>query len=113
MGGERMQRRTGSLRPPREMTFGEALEAQPKALPVVDQEFQCGAAPVAKQKDGAGERVAVEPVATEGGEGINAFAEIHRLISEHDLELWRELDHGSRAQQTEAQGFEMCRVRGG
>jgi len=71
----------------------EAFKAQPEALPVIDQQFESGAAPVAKQEDGAGERVIVKLVATESGEGINAFAEIHRLISEHDLKLWRELNH--------------------
>jgi len=79
-------------------------------LPIVDQEFQCSRAAVAKQKDGAGERVTVEAVEAQRGKGINTFAEVDRLIGEHDVELWRELDHGSRAQQTEAQGFEVCRV---
>jgi len=64
-------------------------------LSVVDQKFEGGRAPVAKQKDGAGERVTVETVSTESGEGINAFAEIHWLISEHDGKLWRQLNHDS------------------
>ena len=85
VGGERMERRTCRLRPPREMTFRESLEAQPEALSVVNQQFKCSRAPVAKQKDGAGERVTVKTIAAERGKGINAFAEIHWLIGEHDL----------------------------
>ncbi len=66
---------------------------QPETLSVVDQEFEGGCAPVTKQKDGAGERVAVELVATQSGERINTFAEIHWLRGEHDGELWRQLNH--------------------
>ena len=77
------------------MPFRETLEAQPEALSVIDQEFEGGASAVAKQKDGTGERVTVETVAAQCGEGINAFAEVYGIISEHDVELWRELDHGS------------------
>ncbi len=102
MGGQRVQRCSGGLRPPREMPAGETLEAQPETLPIVDEEFEGGASSVAKQKDGAGERVTVEPVPTQRGKGIDTFAEVDRLIGEHDVELWRELDHGSRAKQTEA-----------
>ncbi len=93
VGGQRMQRCTGSLRPPRQPPAREAFEAQPEALPIIDQQFEGGASSVAKQEDRSGERVTVEAVAAESGEGINAFAEIHRLISEHDLKLWRELNH--------------------
>ena len=93
VGGQRMQRRTRSLRPPREMPAREPFEAQPEALSVVDQKFDGGRAAVAKQKDGAGERVTVEAVAAQRGKGINTFAEIYRIVSEHDVELWRELNH--------------------
>ncbi len=93
MCSQRMQRCARRLRPPREATFREALETQPETLSIVDQKFEGGGAPVAKQKDGAGERVAVETVATQRGERINAFAEIHWLITEHDGELWRQLNH--------------------
>ncbi len=95
------------------MPAGETLEAQPEALPVIDQQLERGRAAVAKQEDGAGERVTVETIAAECGKAINTFAEVNRLVSEHDGELWRELDHGSRAQQSEAQGFEVLRVCGG
>jgi len=54
-------------------------------LSVVDQEFESGAAAVAKQEDGAGERITVEVVAAQCGERINTLAEIHRLKGEHDL----------------------------
>lgn len=79
--------------PPRETTFGEGLSAEPEALTIIDQEFESGRAAVAKQKDGAGERVAVETVTTQSSEHINALAEINRLISKHDGELRRQLNH--------------------
>lgn len=110
MGGQRVKQRARSFGPPREMTFREPLEAQPEALPIIDEELQSSAASVAKQKDSAGERVTAKVVATQRGQGIDAFAEVDRLIGEHDLKLWRELDHGSRAQQTQAQGCELLRV---
>jgi len=78
------------------MTFRESLEAQPKALPIVNQEFKCSAATVAKQEYGAGERVTVEAIAAECGERINTFAEIYGVVSEHNLKLWRKLNHDSR-----------------
>ncbi len=53
MGGERMQRCARRAWPPRQMPFREALEAQPKALTIVDQEFEGGAPAIAKEKDGA------------------------------------------------------------
>ena len=93
MRGQRMERFAGGLWPPREAAFREALEAQPKALTIIDQQLQCGASPVAKQKHGPRKWIVVKTVAAERGKGINAFAKIHRLIREHDLELWRELDH--------------------
>lgn len=40
MSGERVERFTGRFRPPREATLREALEAQPEALPIIDQEFE-------------------------------------------------------------------------
>ncbi len=95
MCGERMQRRARRLRPPGEAPAREALEAQPEALSIVDQKFKCGRAPVAQQKDGAGERVTVEMIAAERGECVDAFTEINGVIGEHDLELRRELDHDS------------------
>lgn len=99
MCGEWMERFARRFRPPREMTTREPLETQPEALPVVDQEFESGATPVTKEKDGAGERIAVQTLTAEGGERVNAFTEIHGVVSEHDGELWRELKHDLRAQQ--------------
>lgn len=113
MGGQRLQRLIGRVRPPREMPFREALEAQPEALPIVDEEFESGCAPVAKQEDGAGERVTVELVATQCRERINTFAKIDRLKSEHDGELWGKLDHDLRTKKSCAQGFELGRVSRG
>ncbi len=50
----------------------------------------------------------VEAVAAERGERVNTFCESRPAQGEHDLKLWGELNHGSRAQQTEAQSFDLC-----
>ncbi len=93
MCGEWMERFPCGVRPPRQMPTREPLEAQPEALTVVDEEFESGAAAVAKQEDGAGERVTVKTMAAKGGERINAFTEIYGVVGEHDGELWRQLNH--------------------
>jgi hypothetical protein len=107
-----MERFARGLWPPREAAFREALEAQPEALTIVDQELECGASAVAKQEYSSGERVTVETVAAERGERVDAFAEIDRLISEHDGKLWGKLDHGLGAKKAQAEGFELGRVSG-
>ncbi len=83
--GERVERFARRIRPPCEMSTREPLEAQPEALTIVDEKLESGAAAVTKQKDGAGERVSVKTLAAERGERLNAFAEIHRVVGEHDL----------------------------
>ena len=110
MGGERVEWCACRAWPPRQMPFREALEAQPEALPIVDQQLDGGRAAVAEEKDGAGERVSVELVAAACGERINSLAEIHRFISEHDGELWRQLDHGLGTQKGGAERLELRRV---
>ena len=100
MRGQRMERFARGLWPPGEAAFRESLEAQPKALTIIDQQLECGASPVAKQKHGSRKRVVVKAVAAKRGERINAFAKVDRLIREHDLELWGKLDHGSGAQKS-------------
>lgn len=100
------------MRPPREAPAREALEAQPEALTIIDEQLEGRAAAVAKQKDRSRERVVVEAVAAQRGERINAFAKVDRLISEHDLKLWGELDHDSRTKKGLAEGFELSRVSG-
>ena len=85
---------------------------QPEALTIVDQELECGASAVAKQEYSSGERVTVETVAAERGERVDAFAEIDRLISEHDGKLWGKLDHGLGAKKGGAECFELGRISG-
>ena len=94
MGGQRVQRRTGRGRPPGEVPARKSFEAQPEALPIIDEQLQCGASSVAKQEHSSRERVTVEAITAQRGERINTFAKIDWLISKHDLELWGKLDHG-------------------
>ena len=79
-------------------------------MTIVDQQLESGRAAVAKQKNDAGERVLVEAGAAQSGEPINALTKIDRRIGEHDLELWRELDHGLGTKKAQAEGFELSRV---
>ena len=67
---------------------------QPEALPIIDEQLQCGASSVAKQEHSSRERVTVEAITAQRGKRINTFAKIDWLISKHDLELWGKLDHG-------------------
>lgn len=85
---------------------------QPEPLPIVDQELEGRAAPVAKQKHRPRKRIVVEAVTAQRGERINAFAEIDRLVSKHDLKLWGKLDHDLGAQKSCAEGFELDRING-
>ncbi len=89
-----MKRCSGRFRPPGEVPARESLEAQPEALTIIDEQLECSAAPVAKQKHRPRKRIVVKAVTAKRGERINAFAEIDWLVREHDLELWRQLDHG-------------------
>src|SRR5579864_6584216 len=55
-------RGSGSRRPEAETAFGQALGGDPEALAVITQKFYGRAAPRAKDKDAAGERIGVELV---------------------------------------------------
>ena len=89
-----MQRRTGRGRPPGKVPARKSFEAQPEALSIIDEQLQCGASSVAKQEHSSRERVTVEAVAAQRGKRINTFAKIYGVVSQHDSELRRELDHG-------------------
>jgi len=67
MGGQRVQRRIGCGRPPGEAPAREALEAQPEALTIIDQQLEGRAAAVAKQKHRPRKRIVVEAVAAKRG----------------------------------------------
>jgi len=111
MGGEWVEWcACGAWWPPRQMPFRETLEAQPKALTIVDQQLDGGATAVAEEKDGAGERVSVELVAAACSKRINALAKIHGIVGKHDGELWRQLDHGLGTQKGGAERVELRRV---
>lgn len=71
----------------------ESLEAKPKPLAVVNEQFEGGARPIAKNEERAGEGVLVEWAFAKCDERINALAEIDGLIGEQNLELWDELNH--------------------
>ncbi len=54
----------------------------------------------------------IEVVAAARGEGVDPLAEINRLISEHDGELWWKLDHGLGVKKACAEGMELSRISG-
>ena len=55
----------------------------------------------------------IKLVAAPRGEPVDALAEVDRLISEHDGELWRQLDHGLGVKKGLAVGVELSRVSRG
>ena len=92
MGRER-DARTGSSRPPEEPALREAFGTQPKPLPIVGQEFERGGGAVAKDVDGAAQRILTQRLATQGREPIYSLPEIDGLHGEKDAALGRELQH--------------------
>ena len=66
---------------------------QPVALPVIAQDFECGARAVAEDVERATEGIVTEDPAADGRESIDAFTEIHRLRGHKDPTLRGELEH--------------------
>ena len=77
--------------PPGEAALRQSLQTQPKALAVVEQEFQGGARAVAEDVDGALQRVVAQALSAYSTEPINAFAEIDRFDGDKDAALRGEL----------------------
>jgi hypothetical protein len=73
--------------------LGEAVGAEPKALPIVGQEFERRAGAVAKDVDGPAQGILAQHLAAQRREAINAFAAVDRLYGEKDTALRRELQH--------------------
>jgi len=66
---------------------------EPKALPIIEQEFERRARAVAEDGDGALQRVVTQGLAAHGTEAIDAFAKIDRLGGYKDTALRGELQH--------------------
>jgi len=52
----------------------------------------------------------VELVAAPRGEHIDTLAEVNGIVGKHDLELWRQLDHGLGAKEGGAERLALRRV---
>jgi hypothetical protein len=62
-------------------------------LAVIAQDFERGAGAVPEDLEGAAEGIIAEGTAADGGEPIDAFAEVDRLCGHKDTALWSELKH--------------------
>ena len=80
-------------RPPREVTLGETLVTEPKALAVVHQYLQRRPLAIAEDEHGAGEGIVLEGFLAQPRQAIDAAAKIGRLDGHQDLHLWRDLEH--------------------
>jgi hypothetical protein len=78
----------------------ESLYEQPKALAVIEHEFQRGARAVAKDVDGALKRVIAQALAAHRGQGIAAFPEIDRVGGQTDAALRGQLHHHAPSKKT-------------
>ena len=84
---------TRGLHRPVESPAGEAFGAEPKALPIIGQQFECRAGAVTKDVDGAAQGILAQHLATQSGEAIDPLPEVDRLQREKDATLGRELEH--------------------
>jgi len=93
LGFQRVERCVVCFRPPLNAPAGESLKTKPVARPVIDEQFEGGACAVAKDEQGAGERVLRERAFAQSEERIESFAEVDRLAGEQNPELGNELNH--------------------
>jgi hypothetical protein len=73
----------------------EPARDEPESDAVVTQQFESRAAPIAKDKQSAGERVFRQRPLAQRGQAINAVAEIDGLAGEQNPQLWDQLNHGA------------------
>jgi hypothetical protein len=71
--------------PPLEPALCKTFGAQPKALAIVEQHFEGGAPPVTKDLDRAFQGVLRQPLPAEGGQPVNAGAEIEMSTNAGDV----------------------------
>jgi hypothetical protein len=87
------KRHVRMMGPPAEAPLGETASDEPVTEAVVTEQFESRSAPVTEDKEGAGERILGELLLAEGGEPIDAVAEIDGLAGDEDTELRDELNH--------------------
>lgn len=79
--------------PPSELTTGEPFHDEPKALAIINDNFNRYPTFIPEHKKCSGERVLVQVLFAQGNEGVNAFAEIDWLNRKQDCMLRRDLQH--------------------
>ena len=77
--------------------MGQTFRTEPKALAVVGQDFQGRGGAIAKDIDGAFERVVTQALATHSGEPIDSFSKVNGLGGNEEPALGTELEHESRS----------------
>src|SRR5262249_22232376 len=88
-------RRVDVLRrgPPQETALRPTFGTEPEALAVIAQDFERGARTVPKDRERAAEGIVAECAAADGGESIEAFAEVDRRSGHKDAALRSHLEH--------------------
>ncbi len=90
----RFQLASGAFRrPPAEPTLREPFLGYPKALTVVDEDGDAGAAPAAKNEEAARERVVGELALAQVGQGVDALAPVDGFYRHEHPHLRRDLQH--------------------
>jgi hypothetical protein len=69
-------------RPPRQATTGKPLLTEPKSLTIIDQSLYRIEGTVGEHKNCAAKGILFQDLATEGNEGIYAFAEVSRFYGQ-------------------------------
>src|ERR1051326_6426515 len=78
-------------RPPGKAPLGEPLVAHPESLAIVHEPLQRRLFAIAKDEDGAGERIVVKDLLAESRQAVDAATEVGGLDSHEDLHLRRDL----------------------
>lgn len=73
--------------------MGQPFGTEPEALAIVAQDFERGTRAVPEDVERAAQGIVAERSAADGGEPINAFAEVDRLRGDKDATLRGQLEH--------------------
>jgi len=92
MGLQRTSRRVPG-RPVHELPGRESFLAEPKALAVVQQDFDRRALAVAENESTAGHGIFLELLSADGCQAVDPFAEVHWLRGHQDAHGRAGLDH--------------------
>src|SRR6266511_65765 len=83
----------GGVGPPAKAFVRKPLLAQPKPLPVIDQQFERTAAPVPEDEQRTLQGIAQKDLATQAHQPVDTLAKVRRLYREQNPHVRSDLDH--------------------